>query len=193
MRFWPRLACRVGLVVRPPAPGEPTRCLLMPNPMLVQQMGSFAIGKKQKLLKSANQAQMAIDVGAHGLRFVDLISNAVIISAPFAQVTATPATYQYRRGLLRTGFSVEAIVSREMSSAWSVTPELVISVPGMSPLRIACHDSIGGFQRRFSWRGDVPQTCQRPRRVRIFRRRLDDAGLHARPGLVFRSQTRLGT
>jgi hypothetical protein len=33
---------RSGLDVRPPAPGQPTRCLLFPNSLLVQEMGSFA-------------------------------------------------------------------------------------------------------------------------------------------------------
>jgi hypothetical protein len=33
---------RSGLDVRPPARGQPTRCLLFPNSLLVQEMGSFA-------------------------------------------------------------------------------------------------------------------------------------------------------
>jgi hypothetical protein len=150
-----------GVAVRAPAPGQPTRCLLMPNPMLVQQMGSFAFRKRQQLMQSVNQARMAIDVGDNEMRFVDPSSNAVIASAPLAQVTATPGTYQYRMGW-RGGFSAEAMLSRGMASAMSVTPELAISVPGMQPLRIACHDSMGGFQRRYSWRGDVPQNVNDP-------------------------------
>ena len=43
---------RSGLDLRRPAPGEPTRCLLFPNPLLVQQMGSFAF---RKINNSCNQ------------------------------------------------------------------------------------------------------------------------------------------
>jgi hypothetical protein len=47
---------------RGPAPGEPTRCLLFPNLLSIQQMGSFAFRKKQRLMRSLWQPQLFIDL-----------------------------------------------------------------------------------------------------------------------------------
>jgi hypothetical protein len=59
---------RSGLDVRPPAPGQLTRCLLFPNSLVIQEMGAFAVRKKQEFLKSAGQPRLAIDLGADGIR-----------------------------------------------------------------------------------------------------------------------------
>ena len=45
---------------RGPAAGEPTRCLLFPNPLSIQQMGPFAFRKKQRLMRSLWQPQLTI-------------------------------------------------------------------------------------------------------------------------------------
>jgi hypothetical protein len=154
---------RSGLDVRPVTPGGPVRCLLFPNPMQVQQMGAFATGKKRRLLEAASHASLAIDVDEQGIRVIDPGTNGQIASAGNGQWTATPATYQYRRGwwgIPSAGQLLEQVGAQYLS----VTPEMVINLAGMPPLTIACRDSAGvSFtQGRFSWRGHVPQRVNDP-------------------------------
>jgi hypothetical protein len=85
---------RSGLDVRPPEPGQPTRCLLFPNSLLIQEMGPFAVRKKREFLESASQPRLAIDVGADGIRLIDPNTNALIAAVSTAQVTATPVIYR---------------------------------------------------------------------------------------------------
>ncbi|BBZ36962.1 hypothetical protein [Mycobacterium conspicuum] len=145
-----------SLAVRPPDPGEPTRCLLFPSTLLVQQMGPFAMRRKQQLLRSVNQPRLAIDVDAEAMRVVDLDTNALVVASPLAQVSAVPETYRYRQGFgigsLETGFA----------SSLSTTPVMVVHVPGMQPLSIGCRDSTTGLNRRFSWPRDVHQRVNDP-------------------------------
>ena len=153
-----------GLDVRSPALGEPVRCLLFPNPMLVQQMSGFAAAKKRRILQSASPAKLAIDVAANGIRVFDHSSNTLIGSAGLEQLTAEPATYQYRRwgwyGLPSAG----QILERAGTQYLSVTPEMVVRLPGMEELTIACRDVAGvsEFRQRFSWRGPVQQRVNHP-------------------------------
>jgi hypothetical protein len=86
-----------GLDVHLPAPGGPVRCLLFANAMRVQQTGAFAMAKRRRILQSTSHAQLAIDVDADEIRVVDYSSNTLITSAGLDQVSAEPATYQYRR------------------------------------------------------------------------------------------------
>ena len=85
---------RSGLDIRPPAPGEPTRCLLFPNSLLIQEMGAFAVRKKREFLESASQPRLAIDVGPDGIRVIDPNTNALIASVSPAHVSATPVIYR---------------------------------------------------------------------------------------------------
>ena len=93
---------------------------------------------------------------ADGIRVIDLTSNALITSARLGQVTATPATYQYRSAWLSLGTLAAA--------ALSTTPEMAVNVPGMRPLTISCRDAAGVSvtEGRFSWRGPVPQRVNDP-------------------------------
>jgi hypothetical protein len=154
-----------GSAARPPAPGEPIRCLLFPSPLLIQQMGPFAMRRKQQLLQSVNQPRLAIDVGADDIRVVDPNSNALIASARVAQVTATPETYRYRFGSALFG-SPDQILGRvfeqSMASSLSTTPVMVVCVPGAQPLCIGCRDAVGGLDQRFSWPGNVRQRVNDP-------------------------------
>jgi len=143
------------LAASPPAPGTPIRCLLFPSPLLIQQMGSFAFRKRQRLLHSANQPRLAIDVGPDAIRVVDPNTNALIASARVAEVTAVPETYQYRHGW---GWSWE----QSMASSLSKTPVLVLGLPGMQPLSIGCRDTVGGLDKRFSWPGNERQRVNDP-------------------------------
>ena len=145
-----------GLDARPLAAAAPTRCLLFPSPMLVQQLGPFAMRKRQQLMGSLNQPRLAIDVGADGIWVADPNSNTLIASAPVAQVTATPETYQYGRGW--SGYGWEQMMARSLS----VTPVLVLGIPGAQPLTIGCRDTIGGLELRFSWPRDVRQRVNDP-------------------------------
>jgi hypothetical protein len=141
---------RPGPDVGPPAPTGSIRCLLFPNPLLVQTMGAFSIGKKTRLLRSATEPRLAIDVDGAAIRVIDPNSNALVASAPLAQVTATPTTYRPRPWW--TGWSGNYI-SDGMYRTLSITPMMLIDVPGFEPLSISCRDSANsaGTQRRFSW------------------------------------------
>ena len=154
-----------GFAAPPPGPGESTRCVLFPSPLLVQQMGPFAFRRKQEVLRSVNQPRLAIDAGAEEIRVVDPNSNALIASVRPAQVTATPETYQYRYGWFGFG-SLGQMLSRGFeqwtTTLMSTTPVLVVCIPGMQPLSIGCRDTVGGLDRRFSWPGDVRQRINEP-------------------------------
>lgn len=147
----------------PTSTSGPLRCLLFPNAMRVQQMGGFATRKKRQLLDAASRASLAVDVDAYGLRVVDLVNNTQVTSAGNGQWTATPATYQYRGPWYRM-LSVERFLVFAAGQRLSVTPEMVIHLAGMPPLRIACRDAAGVsyFKGRFAWRGDVPQLVNDP-------------------------------
>ncbi len=106
-----RQSSQSPLDASPPAPAGPIRCLLFPSPLAIQQMGPFAVRRRQQLLQSVNQPRLAIDVDADAIRVIDPNSNALIVSATVAQVTATPETYRYRYGLAAFG-SPEQVVGR---------------------------------------------------------------------------------
>jgi hypothetical protein len=152
-----------GLDVRSPAPGEPVRCLLFPNAMLVQQTSGFAMKKRRRIMQSASHAKLAIDVAADGIRVFDHGSNTLITSARPEQITARPATYQYRgRGMY--GSSLGSVLEQAETAYLSVTPEMIVCLPGMAELTIACRDAAGNssFRQRFSWRGQVQQRIDDP-------------------------------
>jgi hypothetical protein len=116
---------RCGLDVSRPAPGEPTRCLLISN------SGFDALNPKPSL---------AIDVGADAISVIDPNTNAPIASASLAQVTATPANYT-RSGSFPARFKISV-------------PVLLVRGPGLQPLSIGCPDGPGLRGPSFSWRGD---------------------------------------
>jgi hypothetical protein len=155
---------RSGLDVRSAAPGDPVRCLMFTNAMQVQQTWAFAMAKKRRILQSASHAQLAIDVDADGIRVVDYSSNTLITSARPDQVTAEPATYQYRRWAMFGLPSAGQVLDRVEAQYLSVTPEMVVSLPGMAELTIACRDGAGvsEFRQRFSWRSPVKQRINDP-------------------------------
>ena len=145
---------RTGLDVRSPTPGEPTRIVLFPNPQRIQAVSPSAVRKQRKLWRSASN--LVIDVGADAIRVIDPDTNALIASASPTQVTATPATYQYPYTHLDP--SLNNVTTDIEMQYLSKAPELIMRVPGMQPLAIACLQTGGalGVTRRFSWRGDVP-------------------------------------
>jgi hypothetical protein len=153
-----------GLDVRLPAPGGPVRCLLFANAMRVQQTGAFAMAKRRRILQSTSHAQLAIDVDADEIRVVDYSSNTLITSAGLDQVSAEPATYQYRRWGMFELPSAGQVLDRAVGQYLSVTPEMVVSLPGMEELTIACRDGAGvsEFRQRFSWRASVNQRINDP-------------------------------
>ena len=144
-----------GSAARGPAPGEPTRCLLFPNPLLIQQMGSFAFLKKRRLMRSLSHPQLFVDVDNGAIRVIDPSSNTLNGSASLSQVTATPATYRPRYMYGNLSSPGSNIASNVMNQYWSTTPQMVVCVPGLQPLTIGCRD-FSGPKRRFSWRGNVP-------------------------------------
>ena len=144
---------------RGPAPGEPTRCLLFPNPLLIQRMGSFAFRKKQRLMRSLSQVQLFIDVDNDAIRVIDPNSNAVNASASLSQVTATPATYHLSAGHVFP--SAQNVASDAAGQYFSTMPAMAVCVAGLQPLTIGCRD-FRGLQRRFSWSANVPVTNDPP-------------------------------
>ena len=146
---------RSGLDARPPAPGEPTRCLLFANSLLMQEIGSFAFQKQREFAQSMHQPRLAIDVGVDGIRVIDPSTNALVAAVSTAQVTATPVIYRPMSGrhvLPNLGHAI----SDAATNYWSTSPGMRVSVPGMAPLTIGCRDSVTGLDFRFSWPGNVP-------------------------------------
>jgi hypothetical protein len=147
-----------GLDVRTPQPGDPTRCLLFTNPLLVQEFGPFAHRKRQQFMQSLGQPRLAFDVGPDSIRVMDPNTNALIASVSPAQVTATPVTYRPRYRPLRLQLipTFGQLMSDVAINYWSTWPGMHVSVPGMPPLTISCRDSVSGLDKRFSWPDDVP-------------------------------------
>jgi hypothetical protein len=154
---------RNGLDVRPPAPGEPTRCLLFPNALLMQEVGPFAFRKRREVYRSLSHPSLAIDVREEAIRVIDPQSNAVIASVSRAQVTATPTVYRpTSRHWFWAGHVASHVVSDALNNYLSMQPCVVVSLPGMEPLTIGGRDTVSGVNHRFSWRGDVPAQKERP-------------------------------
>ncbi|ORV38346.1 hypothetical protein AWC00_19675 [Mycobacterium conspicuum] len=140
-----------GLAVRGPVPGEPTRCLLFPNPYLAEEMGSFALRKQMRHQQSLSQPSLILDVDNHALRVIDPDGDARNASASRAHVTATPATFQ-----------ADSVHSGDGSTYdYPATPGLTVRLPGVQPLTIGCLDLVG-LESRFSWRGNSPRSNERP-------------------------------
>jgi hypothetical protein len=108
---------------RGPAPGEPTRCILLPNSQTIVNSGPFAFRKKQRLVNSLGREQLFIDVDNDTIRVIDPESHTVDATAAVSRVTATALSYETR--------DVE-------SSQVSKTPALTMSVPGVPPLTFGC-------------------------------------------------------
>src|SRR6516164_699707 len=142
---------RSGVDVRGPALGEPTRCLLFPNPYLAEQMGSFAFRKQLRLQRSLSKPSLVLDVDNDAVRVTDPNTDALSASASRAQVTATPANFQ-----------PDGVTSGDGSTHdYPAITGLVVCVPGVQPLTIGCLD-MKGLEFRFSWRGNVPRPNERP-------------------------------
>jgi hypothetical protein len=159
---------RSSVEFRPPAPSDPTRCLLLGNPLLINTAGPFSFFKQRRIMRSATRAQLAIDLTEDEIRVTDPHSNTLITSARFAQLTATPAEWHYRypwwNSLPWATDPLRASVDFAANRRLTTTTELILSLPDMEDLAIACRDAAGNSetnQRRFVWRGQVRQ-CKKP-------------------------------
>ncbi len=140
-----------GLELRGPALGEPTRCLLFPNPFLAEALGSFAFRKQLRLQRSLSEPSLILDVDNDAMRVIDPNGDALRASASRADVTATPETFQ-----------ADSVNSGDGSTYdYPATPGLAVHLPGATPLTIGCLD-LAGSAFRFSWRGDSPRANERP-------------------------------
>ncbi|ETZ58390.1 MULTISPECIES: hypothetical protein [Mycobacterium avium complex (MAC)] len=144
---------------RGPATGEPIRCLLFPNPLETQRMGSFALRKKQRLIRSLSQPQLLIDLDADSIRVIDPNNDAVMAMTWVARVTATPATYRLPAG--HAVPSAQHIASDAVGQYFSTMPALRIDIAGMAPLTVGCR-AFDGLKQRCSWSPDVPTTHEPP-------------------------------
>lgn len=140
-----------GLDSRGPASGEPTRCLLFPNPYLAEEMGSFAFRKQHRLQQSLSKPSLLLDVADGAIRVINPNGDALRASASRADVTATPATFQ-----------ADSVTSGDGSTYdYPATPGLAVHLPGQTPLTIGCLD-LAGSAFRFSWQGNSPRSNERP-------------------------------
>ncbi len=142
---------RGAVDAREPAPGEPTRCLLFPNPYLAEQVRSFAFRKQLRLQRSLSRPSLVLDVDNAAIRVIDPHTAALSASASRPQASATPATFQ-----------PDSVVSGDGTAySYPGITGLIVCVPGVQPLTIGCLDAVGsGF--RFSWRGNVSTPNERP-------------------------------
>ncbi|OMC16006.1 hypothetical protein [Mycobacterium sp. SP-6446] len=140
-----------GMGVRGPAPEEPTRCLLFPNPYLAEQLGSFAFRKQLRLQQSLSRPSLVLDVDNRAVGVIDPDSDAPSASASRAQVTATPVIFQ-----------PDSVTSGDGSTYdYPGIAGLAVCVPGVQPLTIGCLEAVkSGF--RFSWHGNVSGSNERP-------------------------------
>ncbi|MBP1818250.1 hypothetical protein J3E61_001813 [Mycobacterium sp. OAE908] len=143
------------------ADGAHIRCLLFPNPLLIQSWGPFAFRKTQRLMQTRTEPQLFIDVDVDGvgIRVIDPKTNALTAAAPCSQVTATPVIYHLAGG--HAFPSAQNVASDAAGQYFSTMPAMTLSVPGMPPLTVGCHD-FSGLGRRFSWLGTVPITNDPP-------------------------------
>jgi hypothetical protein len=136
---------------RAPGLAEPIRCLLFPNPYLAEEFGSFAFRKHLQFQRSLAQPSMFFDVDDGAIRLIDPNTDALSASAPLAQVTVTPATFQ-----------PDSVTSGDGSTYdYPAITGLVVALPGTQPLTIGCVDSVG-LEFRFSWRENVARPNERP-------------------------------
>lgn len=136
-----------------------SRCVMFPNPLLIQQMGPFALLKKQRLTQSLAEPQLFLDIDHDTIRVIDATSNAPMASVPLARVTATPATYQLGGG--HRFPSAQNVVSDALGEHFSTMPAIAVCVPDAQPLTIGCRD-FSGLTQRFSWGAHVPVSNDPP-------------------------------
>lgn len=113
-------------------PGEPTRCLLMPNPA------------------SPPRHSLAIDVGEEAISVIDVKGNAGVASAPLAGVTATAA---------QSSRSTRYLATRAMPVLVLCVPNaqpLTIGCPDSAGPPQATWSGKTKLTYRFSWRGEAP-------------------------------------
>jgi hypothetical protein len=139
-----------GVDLRGPALGEPTRCLLFPNPYLAEEVGSFAFRRQHRLQRSLSTPSLVLDLDNDAMQVIDPHRDAPSLSASGAEVTATPATFQ-----------PDSVTSDGSTYDYPAPPGLVVGAPGVQPLTIGCLDLVGS-EFRFSWRGEVSRANQRP-------------------------------
>ncbi|OBK47979.1 NHL repeat-containing protein [Mycobacterium sp. 1081908.1] len=144
-----------GLDAREPVAGQPTRCLLTPNPARMYSSSFFGMFKNTATAMRLNsrppQPSLAVDVADDAISLIDLASNARIASASPAQATAAPAASTRSAPYVGT----------------LTTAVLIVRVANSQPLTIGCPDYAGPPQAswsgsrtrltyRFAWRGAVP-------------------------------------
>jgi hypothetical protein len=137
--------------LRGPAPGQPTRCLLFPNPYAAETVSPYAIRKQLALTRSLSKPSLVLDLDNDATRLIDPNDDALSLSASDAEVTATPATFQ-----------PASVTSGDGGTHnYPATAGLIVNVPGAQPLTIGCLDLVGS-EFRFTWSGDVSRVNDRP-------------------------------
>ena len=144
-----------GLDASPPAPGGPTRCLLFPNPLLIQEMGALAVTKKREFLESAGQPRLAIDVGADcdpGDRPDEQCAHRRGVAGAGDRDTGDLPS-SILQALVPNGRKCHQPCGHRITGPRRqacACPFLVCA-----PLTIGCRDSASGLDFRFSWPDNV--------------------------------------
>jgi hypothetical protein len=146
------VAQRRGWHLRGAASAEPTRCVLVPNTSkawtdsMVPWADFVQRGRRKKL------PHIVIATAKDTIWVIEQDANALVASAPVAQVTATPSFYNPQS---KAGHVVTSISSGHWE--YSKTAVLVLGVPGLPPLTIACPMSPLTSASRFEWHGEAPR------------------------------------
>jgi hypothetical protein len=130
------------------AQDQPARCWLVSFSTLAGATYKEAAAANLGTLSNFKPS-LAIDVGEDTISVMDANTNALVASAPLAQVTATPAT--------RLG------TDRERGYAPKGVPILIVCVPGAQRLTIGCQQhSQGSIAARVLVAQGIPVTgCRR--------------------------------
>ncbi|MGE0214474.1 hypothetical protein [Mycolicibacterium sp.] len=143
-----------GLDVRTPSPDDPIRCLLFPNSLKLQELGS-SLRKQRQFLAQQRHPRRALVVSPTRIQLIDPTTDTLLASVSPVHVSAQPV--DFRPPQQNHWFpSVGGIVSDAATNHWSRSPGLRVTIPGMAALTIGCRDTVMGLDYRFSWPADVP-------------------------------------
>jgi hypothetical protein len=149
---------RCGWDVRRPAMGERIRCLLIPNTSKGWDAADWPWQDFTRRRRNKELSALAIDVGEDAIWVIDPSTNTVIASASVTQVTATPTDYSGHSSAISEKISnVLWVIEHWERPPDGRTAVLILGIPGLQPITIACPRHWRSPQARFEWKGDVPR------------------------------------
>jgi hypothetical protein len=141
-----------GWDMRPPEPGQPVRCALMPNTSRGWPEGFWPGVDLVRQHRRSKLPPLALAIRHDAVWVLDAYTGAVVASASTGQVTATPTNYI---------LGMTGIIGRVMEfingGGAAYSPVMVLTMPGLAPLTIGCPIHRLSYKSRFAWRGTVPR------------------------------------